>query len=85
MRQYKLDKMAEYTEIKSSNPKLKQPEKARELKMSSSTLQRYRSKINMLSTYRIPPSTNIIHTTKQKTSNTNLDDVKMTSKWDQTN
>ena len=42
MRQYKLDKMAKFMEIKSVNPKLKQSEIARELKISSSTLQRYR-------------------------------------------
>ena len=34
----------------------------------------------MLSPYRIPPSSKTNHTRKQKTSNTNLDDVKVTSK-----
>ena len=33
----------------------------------------------MLSPYRIPPSSKTNHTRKQKTSNTNLDDVKVTS------
>ena len=66
-------------EIKSINPKLKQSEIAKELIISSSTKQRYRRKMNMLSPYRIPPSSNTNHTRKQKTPNTNLDDVKMTS------
>ena len=58
MRQYKLDKMAKFMEIKFTNPKLKQSEKARELKISSSTLQRYRRKTIMLSPCRIPPLSN---------------------------
>ena len=33
----------------------------------------------MLSPYRIPPSSNTNHTRKQKTTNTNIDDVKVTS------
>ena len=77
MRQYKLDKMAKFMEIKSINPKLKQSEIPKELEISTSTIQRYRREINMLSPYRISPNT--IYTRKQKTPNTNLDDVKMTS------
>ena len=42
MRQYRLNEMAKFMEVKSINPKLKQSEIARELKMSSSTLQRCR-------------------------------------------
>ena len=42
LRQYNLDKMAKFIEIKSINPKLKQSEIVKELKISSSTLQRYR-------------------------------------------
>ena len=42
MKQCKLDKIAKLMEIKSISPKLKQSEKARELKKSFSTLQRYR-------------------------------------------
>ena len=84
MRQHKLDKMAKFVEIKSINPKLKQSEIAKELKISSSTIQ-YRRGINMLkfgiNKYRIPPSSNTNHTRKQKTPNTNLDDVKMTSNY----
>ena len=47
MRQYKLDKMGTFVEIKSINPKLKHSETARELKISS-TLQRYRRETNLL-------------------------------------
>ena len=42
-RQNKLDKIANFMEIKSANPKLKQSEIAKELKISSSTSQRNRS------------------------------------------
>ena len=56
MRQYKLNKMAKFMEIRSVHPELKQSEIAKELKISSSTLQRYRREINMLSPYRIPSS-----------------------------
>ena len=42
MKQHELDKMTEFIEIKSTNSKLKQCEKAQIMKMSSSTLQRYR-------------------------------------------
>ena len=45
-------------EIKSNNLNLKQSEIAKELKMSCSTLQRFRREINMLSPHRIPPSSN---------------------------
>ena len=71
--------MAKFMEIKSTNPKLKQSEVDRELKGSSSTMQRYRRETNMLSLYIIPPSSNTNHTKKQKNTNTKLDDVKMTS------
>ena len=83
MRQYKLDKMAIFIKIKPINPKLKQSEIARELKISSSTLKRYRREINMLSSDRIPPSLNA-HTRKQKTPNHTKHDLKMTSNLPQT-
>ena len=51
MRQCMLDKMAEFIEIKSINPNLKQAEVAKELAISTSTLQRYRKKMH--SPYRI--------------------------------
>ena len=65
-------------EIKSINQKLKQSEEARETKISSSTLQRYRRELNMLSPYKIPPSSQT-QTGKQKLSNLTDPDLKMTS------
>ena len=73
LRQYNFDLMARFMEIKSTNPKIKQNEIAKDLGFSSSTLQRYRSDINMLSPYRIPPN-NINNKRRQNISNTNLDD-----------
>ena len=78
MTEHILDKTAKLMEIKATNPKSKQSGKTRELKVSSSTLQRYRRKINMLSPYRIPPSSNT-HTRKQKTSNHSMHELKVTS------
>ena len=49
MRQNKLDRMEKFMEIKSKNPKLKQSEITKELKILTSTLERYRAEINMLS------------------------------------
>ena len=61
-----------------TNPKFKQSEKARELKISSSTLQRYRIEVNMLSPYRIPSSLKT-NTRKHKISNHGEHDIKATS------
>ena len=58
--------MARFMEIKSMNPRLRQDQMAKELGCSSSTLQRYRQDINMLSPYGIPPKT---IKRKQKISN----------------
>ena len=57
--------------IKYENPKLKQSEIANQLRFSSSTLQRYRNDINMLSPYRIQSN----HSNKRikKTKNTNFE------------
>ena len=52
-RHYKLKLMNDFMHIKYQNPKMKQSEIANNLNMSSSTLQRYRNDINMLSPYRI--------------------------------
>ena len=79
MRQHKLDKMAKFMEIKSNNPKLKQTEIAKLLELSASTRQRCKKETNMLSPYRIRLSSKTNHARKQKTPNTNLDDVKVTS------
>ena len=63
--------MADFMRVKYENPKLKQSEIAYQLGLSSSTLQRYRNDINMLSPYRIQPN----HSTKpmKKAKNTNFD------------
>ena len=68
-RQYKVDLMSKLMCIKFENPKMKQSEIANQLCYSTSTLQRYRNDINMLSPYRIHPN----NTNKQRkgTSNTN--------------
>ena len=55
-RQYKLNVMADFMKVKYENPRMKQSEIANQLGMSSSTLQRYRNDINMLSPYRINPN-----------------------------
>ena len=79
MRQYKLDKITKFMEIKSNNSKIEQSEFAKLLELSSSTIQRYRRETKMLSLYRITLSSETNHTRKQKTPNTKLDDVKLTS------
>ena len=70
-------------QTKSTNPKLEQPEIPKDLKKSSSKLQRYRKEKNILSPYRIPPSSNTTHTRRQKSPSINLDDVEIDLKWSQ--
>ena len=48
--------MNDFMTIKYLNPKLKQSEIASQLNMSTSTIQRQRNDINMLSPYRINPN-----------------------------
>ena len=48
-RQYKLKLMADFMGIKNENPKMKQSEIANQLSYSTSTLQRYRNDIDLLS------------------------------------
>ena len=48
-RQYKINLMADFMKVKYENPKLKQSEITNRLGLSSSTLQRYRNDIYMLS------------------------------------
>ena len=55
-RQYKLNLMSDFMRLKYENPKSKQSEIANQLGYSCSTLQRYRSDINMLSPYRFRPN-----------------------------
>ena len=57
-RHYKLKFMNDFMNIKYQNPKMKQSETANNLNISSSTLQRYRNDINMLSPYRSNPNNN---------------------------
>ena len=70
-RHYKLNLMADFMRLKYENPKMKQSEVANQLTLSSSTLQRYRNDINMLSPYRIQPNNTNKRT--KKTLNTNFD------------
>ena len=69
-RQYKLNLMADFMKVKYENPRMRQSEIANQLGMSSSTLQRYRNDINMLSPYRI--STNNV---KKRTKKAKIDDI----------
>ena len=55
-RHYKLKLMNDFMHIKYQNPRMKQSEIANHLDMSTSTLQRYRNDINMLSLYRNNPN-----------------------------
>ena len=64
-RQYKLNLMADFMRVKNENRKLKQSEIANKLGLSSS-LQRYRNDINMLSPYRIQPNITNKRTIKAK-------------------
>ena len=63
-RHYKLKPMNDFMYIKYQNPRMKQAEIANHLNTSSSTLQRYRNDINVLSPYRINPN-NFEKTTKK--------------------
>ena len=63
--------MNDFMHIKYQNPKMKQSEIGDQLKMSSSTLQRYRNDINMLSPYRI--NTNNNKKRPKKSLNTDFD------------
>ena len=69
-RQYKLKLMADFMRVKDENPKMKQREIANQLGMSSSTVQRYRNDINMLSPYRINPNN-----TKKRSKKSKIDDI----------
>ena len=79
-RLYKLNLMADFMKVKYENPRMRQSEIANQLGMSSSTLQRYRSDINMLSPYRISPNNTKKRTKKAKIDdNTDLKRPQMTS------
>ena len=63
--------MADFLRVNYENLKRKQSEIANLLGISSSTLQRYRTDINMLSPYRI--NSNNTNKRTKKASNTNFD------------
>ena len=69
-RQYKLNLMTDFMRVKYENPRMKQTEIANQLGMSSSTVQRYRNDINMLSPYRISPNN-----VKKRPKNAKIDDI----------
>ena len=69
-RQYKLNLMADFMRVKYENPRMKQTEIANQLGMSSSTVQRYRNDINMLSPYRISPNN-----VKKRPKKAKIDDI----------
>ena len=69
-RQYKLNLLADFMRTKYENPKMKQFEIANQLGLSSSTLQRSRNDIKMLSPHRINPNNN--HKRTKKVKNTDF-------------
>ena len=72
-RQYKLNLLAKFMQIKFENLKMTQSEIANQLSYSNSTLQRQRNGINMLSPYRNQP--NNTNKRSKKVSNTTLDNI----------
>ena len=68
--------MAKILKIKSVSTKLQQSEIAKEMAISTCTLQRYRRETKMLSPSRLPPSNT--NARKQKTSNHTELDPQMT-------
>ena len=69
-RHFKLKLMNDFMHLKYQNPKMKQSEIANNLNMSSSTLQRYRNDIIMLSPYRNSPNT-----VKKRSKKVKIDDI----------
>ena len=65
-RQYKLNLMADYLRLNYEKSKMKQSQIANQIGLSTSTLQRYRNDINMLSPYRINPNNTNKRTKKVK-------------------
>ena len=65
--------MADFMRVKYENPKTKRSEIANQLGLSSSTLERYRNDINMLSPYRIHPNNTNKRAKKAKNTNSNND------------
>ena len=63
--------MADFMKVKYENPRMKQFEITNQIGLSTSTLQRYRNDINMLSPYKIIPNNN--HKRTKKVKNTDFD------------
>ena len=71
-RHYQLKLMNDFMNIKYQNPKMKQSEIASQLKISTSSIQRQRNNLNMLSPYRINPK-NVKKQSKKAKSDDNSD------------
>ena len=71
---YKLKLMNDFMNIKYQIPKMTQSEITSKLNMSSSTIQRYRNDLNMLSPYKINP--NNVKKQRKKTKIDNNGDLK---------
>ena len=69
-RPFKLKLMNDFMNIKYQNPKMKQSEIANQLNMSTSTIQRQRNDINMLSPYRTNPNN-----VKKRPKKAKIDDI----------
>ena len=67
---YKLKLMNDFMNIKYQNPKMTQSEISSQINMSSSTIQRYRNDINMLSPYRIN-----LNNVKKRSKKVKIDDI----------
>ena len=72
-RQYKLNMMADFLRVRYENPKMKQSQLANQISLSTSTLQRYRNDINMLSPYGINPNNTNKPVKKAKNTSSNND------------
>ena len=68
-RQYKLNVMADFVRLKYEKPRMKQSQIANQIGLSTSTLQRYRNDINMLSPYIINPNNTNKRTKKASKGN----------------
>ena len=66
--------MADFIGVKYGNPKMKQSQIANQISLSTSTLQRYRNDLNMLSPYRINPN-NINKRTKETSNASSINDL----------
>ena len=69
-RQNKLNLMADFMRLKYENPRMKQSQIANEVGLSTSTLQRYKNDLNMLSPYR-----NSQNNVKKQPKKAKIDDI----------